>query len=426
MKYSLISCLFLLLISLTNCTEDEFLSTSYLPTDVELETFSTSNPKVPILNKVTFEGSKVTLNFTNPASPKKPEGGFELMLNGKRTAISITPRIHSTEKNLTMSFTLDNPQNYYYQIYARWNSGYLSSEKFYPGQANTPSAPSEDPSDDIGSGDSDIPGLPSLKLIKGYEFEDNIGRNVTWEKDGLIVHHLGRKDGKVVTEDGKGAYHFRITPGSYTKSDGSYRHQVIPRNLPSSYFTKGFQSKWDQEYIYEMKVKLSENYEIGTEYVALLGAKNDFNRRRNASFTLYTEGDHYLIHHEYSRKETTSIKGEGSKKFSYDANGNKLRPGIDYKESKKMGMGYAKINQDLGKWVTWTFHIKWAYNDNGFIKVYKNGKLFHTYYGPNSYKDDYAPYVLFGLYNSWWKNGQRTGSNVQETFVDHFRVYVPK
>lgn len=541
MKHSFISCLLLLLICLTNCTEDEFLSTTYLTTDLELETYSISDPKVPTLDKVITNGSKVTLEFINHAAPKKPEGGFELMLNGKRTATNITPRLHSgqkkltmsftlknpaahrfqifarwnsgyvrsnekgatengettqeleqeeettpntvtppsnpkqpvisnitfngskvilefvnfsapakpeggfelmlngkrtahdivprlhsTQKNLTMSFTLDNPQNYYYQIYARWNSGYLSSEKFYPGQANNSDGNPNEGNSDSDSNIENMPSLSSFRLLTDYSFENNIGRDVEWRRDGLKLQHQSREDGKVVSEDGRGVYHFRVTPGSYNRNDYSHRHELIPRSLPSPYFTKGFISNWNQEYVYEMKVKLSKNYKIGSEYVALFEAKNDYSGTRNASFTLYTEGDHYLIKHAYSRRETNRVAGEGGKKVYYDANGKELTPGVNYHKTKKVGAGYAKITEDMGKWVSWTFHIKWAYDDSGFIKIYKDGKLFHSYYGPNSFKDELAPYVIFGLYNSWWKNGQRTGSTEQELYVDHFRVYVPK
>nr|WKN34696.1 heparin lyase I family protein [Tunicatimonas sp. TK19036] len=398
-----------------------------------------SNVKEPQITGSSINGNKITLKFTNYAAPSKPEGGFELMVDGKRTQTDIIPRVHSTDKNMSMTFPIGEPGNHYYQIYARWNSGYIRSEKYFPNQSggggnDTPTNGDDDDDDDNDNGNSPTSGdddsnpsaLPSLKLLKGYEFEDNIGRNVSRSQDGLAVHHLGHKNGKVAKVDGVGAYHFKITPGSYRESDVTYRQELIPRDLPSPYFYQGFRPKWGQEYIYKIRLKLTDNYDIGREYLTLFGFKNDYSVYRYASFWVQTEGDHYFLRQAYATKSGVGTKGATTIYTRYDAKGNELVRGRDYDDGSKEGSGYPGIEQDREKWVTWTVHVKWAYDNSGFLRVYKNDDLFHSYNGPTSYKDAYPPYVKFGLYNAWWKEGSRTGSDSQEMYVDYLRVYVPK
>ncbi len=374
-----------------------------------------SNIKQPVIKSLTFNGKKVTINFVNFAAPRQPEGGYELMLDGKRTNTDITPRVNGSEQVLSMSFTLDKPDDHFYQIYARWQSGYIGSKRMYPGQAT---------GDDGKSSPSSSPTLSmtNMKLVKAYEFEDNIGRNVTYERDGLKHQHQGRQDGQVVSVDGVGAYRFRIDPNGST----SYRHELIPRDLPSPYFKNGWEAIWDHEYVYEVRMKFSEKYELGFGWTSFFGAKNDYTTSRLGSFTLYTEGDHYFNRQYYAKHETKDRRGENRVYTYLDADGNKLTPGVDFHKAKKMGRGYPTVADDKGKWIKWTYHIKWSYNDNGFIKIYKDGKLFYTYNGSTGFKDDQGPYIKFGLYNSSWKNDKNTGSSLQESYVDYVKVYVPK
>jgi len=393
-----------------------------------------SNAKEPVISKLSFSGSTVTLEFVNFASPSQPEGGFELMIDGKRTGTSIIPRVYSKDRNPKMVFSISNPDDRCYQVYARWNSGYIGSEEVCRegGQSSGSSSPTDDGEDDKDGGDdsgdnSNLPsGLPSLKLLRGYEFNSNIGGNVSQSRDGLKVHHLGRQDGKIVRKDGENAYHVRITPGSYSPKDYTYRLELIPRNLPSPYFNDGRVAKWDQEYIYEIRLQLGDNHEIGSDYANFMSFKNDYTVYREASHTTHIDGDHLYMRHMYATTSGAGSNAATRKHFYYSKDGKRLYPNKDFSSSKRTGSGYTSIESEKGKWVTWTYHVRWSYGSNGFFKIYKNGKLFHSYNGPNSYKDSRAPYVKFGLYNSHWKNGQRTGSTEQEVYIDYMRVYVPK
>ncbi|WPP50289.1 heparin lyase I family protein [Catalinimonas niigatensis] len=388
-----------------------------------------SNLKQPVISDVSIDGSDVVITFVNFSAPQKPEGGYELMVNGERTKENIVPRLNSSEKVLTMKFRISNPQSKYYQIYARWNSGYIRSEIFRPG-SSSPSSPSESPTpdddesdddngsgDDSGSDDNDGPStLSNMKLIKTYDFENG-------SQGGLQTHKLGRQDGQIVSVDGVKAYRFRITP---TGPKNSYRQELIPRDLPYPYFdaSNGFEANWNKEYVYEVRMKFSSNHQTGSDWTSFFGAKNDYTVSRQGAFTMRIWGDHYWSKQHYARNFTTNRNGEGSVDTHFAANGEKIRSGSDF-NNRGFGSGYTKYDTDKNRWVKWTYHIKWSYNNSGFIRVYKNGDLFYSYNGPTGCKDDQAPYIKFGLYNASWKNGDFSGSKLQEAYVDYLKVYVP-
>ena len=391
-----------------------------------------SNITEPVISKLSISGSKVTLDFVNFASPKQPEGGFELMVDGKRTGTSIIPRLYSNKKNEKMVFSISNASNRCFQVYARWNSGYKSSEEVCKegGQSGGGSSSPQDDGDsgdggdsgDDGNDESKTPsGLPALKLLRQYEFNSGFGKNVS-SSSGLRVHHLGHTRGKVVKVGGVGAYHFRITPGT----NKNYRQELVPRNLPSPYFKGGFRAKWGQEYVYQMRVRISDQYEIGSGYTGFFSMKNDYKYSREGSYTMRFEGDHIFLRHMYATRSGAGSKDAKVLPHRYSVDGKKIYPGKDYHPTKRVGSGYRSLESDKGKWVTWTFHVKWSYGSDGFFRVYRNGNLFHSYRGPNSYKDEDAPYFKFGLYNSFWKHRQNTGASLQEMHVDYVRVYVPK
>lgn len=285
------------------------------------------------------------------------------------------------------------------------------------------------------------PALPSLQLLRAYEFEDNIGRNVSIEQDGIKVHHLSREGGIVEAVDGGdrgkvGAYHFKIEHDPYTyKGSGKfYRQELQPRDLPSPYFKNGWQAKFGQEYVYQIRMKMTENYQIGKEYVSFMGGKNDYSLSRNGT-ALKTAGDHYRFDMQFDTKSGGTGSGQEDGPYAswrrkhFASDGKELVPRRDYNDASFMGSGYHKLSDDIGKWVVWTWHVKWSYGSEGFIRIYKDDQLFISYDGPNTFKDedDRAPYFKFGIYNNYWKNlKNNTGSKVQETYVDYFRVYVPE
>jgi hypothetical protein len=51
-----------------------------------------------------------------------------------------------------------------------------------------------------------------------------------------------------------------------------------------------------------------------------------------------------------------------------------------------------------GQWTDWVFNIKWNFDGNGHLRVWKNGKLAYSGKHPNCYNDKVGPYLKMGVY----------------------------
>ncbi len=61
---------------------------------------------------------------------------------------------------------------------------------------------------------------------------------------------------------------------------------------------------------------------------------------------------------------------------------------------------------ETDKWTDWAINRNWTIADDGFVKVYKNGKLLVDHRGPNWYGGNFAklPYIKMGIYKWPWLN----------------------
>lgn len=62
----------------------------------------------------------------------------------------------------------------------------------------------------------------------------------------------------------------------------------------------------------------------------------------------------------------------------------------------------AELPLALGQWITWTFHVRWATDDSGFIHAWQDGKLVVEERGPNAHHDLIGPYMKAGVYVPDW------------------------
>ena len=74
-----------------------------------------------------------------------------------------------------------------------------------------------------------------------------------------------------------------------------------------------------------------------------------------------------------------------------------------------------------GEWTDWVLHMKFTYQNDGIIEVWKNGEKVLTINGQTYYNDESGPYLKFGLYKWGWSG---TGSTVSERTIhfDDFRI----
>ena len=59
---------------------------------------------------------------------------------------------------------------------------------------------------------------------------------------------------------------------------------------------------------------------------------------------------------------------------------------------------------EKGKWTDWVVSVKWSFNDDGRIEIWKHGEKIVDRTGPNAYNDVRgAPYFKFGVYKWAWR-----------------------
>jgi Polysaccharide lyase len=54
---------------------------------------------------------------------------------------------------------------------------------------------------------------------------------------------------------------------------------------------------------------------------------------------------------------------------------------------------------DTGVWVDWVFRVRWSYEDDGYIDIWKNGTQVVKHRGPNAYNDLRGVYLKLGSYH---------------------------
>lgn len=57
-----------------------------------------------------------------------------------------------------------------------------------------------------------------------------------------------------------------------------------------------------------------------------------------------------------------------------------------------------------GKWIAWTFHVRWSPDDDGFLKVWMDGEPLVDIAGPVGHRDLIGPYMKAGVYVPGWKD----------------------
>jgi hypothetical protein len=80
--------------------------------------------------------------------------------------------------------------------------------------------------------------------------------------------------------------------------------------------------------------------------------------------------------------------------------------------------------QELNRWTDWVFNVRWTHTTDGFLKVWKDGKLVVDYKGPTSYNDQQGPFVKQGIYKGWHKMAI-DAATVRTVYHDEFRMAGP-
>lgn len=81
---------------------------------------------------------------------------------------------------------------------------------------------------------------------------------------------------------------------------------------------------------------------------------------------------------------------------------------------------------DLGKWTDFSFNVKFSWEEDGVMAVYKNGNMVMNHTGPNCFNDQVAPRIHFGLYKWNWRIPEANDTKhafEKIVYYDNIRVY---
>lgn len=74
-----------------------------------------------------------------------------------------------------------------------------------------------------------------------------------------------------------------------------------------------------------------------------------------------------------------------------------------------------------GRWTDWVYQIKWSYQSDGIVRIWKDGELVLDYRGPNTFNDQKGPFWKIGIYEWAWKFGP-TAVTRRTLYYDEIRV----
>lgn len=217
--------------------------------------------------------------------------------------------------------------------------------------------------------------LSSTKLIldEGFEQKSSLYEQNWWggsgNDRGLITDFVSR--------EGKRAARFEVV----SADDGDFRSEITTaeKNPAAKNYTIG------KEYWYGVSIMPDKNLTKSpfAEVVYQFHSTPDgvpgetWSNGLNPPVALYCDS------------ETWSIQVKGDDKPVTDKSNYLFTTSANLGEVAK------------GQWTDWVFHIKWNYDGNGFVQIWKNGKMVFNLHGPNTYNDQVGPYLKMGVY-AWY------------------------
>jgi hypothetical protein len=78
-----------------------------------------------------------------------------------------------------------------------------------------------------------------------------------------------------------------------------------------------------------------------------------------------------------------------------------------------------------GKWVRWEFDILWAWNEQGRLRITRDGREVLRQQGPTAYRDWRGPYFKIGMYKPQWTQ-KTANSSVQERRICYDNIKVSR
>lgn len=97
------------------------------------------------------------------------------------------------------------------------------------------------------------------------------------------------------------------------------------------------------------------------------------------------------------------------------------------KTSRRQCIYEAPYQDMIGKWTDFVMRVKWSWNNDGLLEIWKNGKKIASRNGPNAYNDGSGkgPYLKIGIYKPKWNTNEAGDVNRRVIFHDEIRIAGP-
>lgn len=243
---------------------------------------------------------------------------------------------------------------------------------------------------------NDPPALNTKLLVdEGFELKDSLYENNWWNRSGNNKGCITN----LMSREGKKAGRFEVV----SEEDGDFRSEIATgeNNPASKNYIIG------KEYWYGVSIMPDKNLTKSPfgEIVYQFHSTPDgvpgetWANGLNPPVALACDGEIWTI----------GVKGD-DKPITDKSN---------YLFSTTAELGSVK----KGEWTDWVFHIKWNYDGNGYVQIWKNGKMVYNLTGPNTYNDKVGPYLKMGVY-AWYlkRPGNETWTTAKEANVGK-RIY---
>ncbi|MEA5497926.1 polysaccharide lyase [Limnoraphis robusta] len=178
----------------------------------------------------------------------------------------------------------------------------------------------------------------------------------------------------------------------------NYRTDLVPTK-GSGYLYQNI----GHEYWYGFSTFIPENWkpDMQSELIAQFhGIEDEGESPRQPMLAIYIYRENYTI------------------KKRWDSSANSNNTDLDTKNSRRLWSN--KVIYDRGRWVDWVFHIKWSFNADGFVQIWKNDQKIVEDQGANCYNDKKGPYFRFGIYKWPWRIDEIQAPSVVTQRVVYF------
>jgi hypothetical protein len=197
---------------------------------------------------------------------------------------------------------------------------------------------------------------------------------------------------------------FPTRAGKYAMKTSLDRHKD---KVPYRTEVSGPRGEVGEEYWYGFSIFLPKDYVTDNiwEIVAQWHGSPDFDigeNWRNPVMALSTNGGKWTLLNRWDAKRNTFESGKR-----------------EYGGTKRYDFGAYKTEV----WTDWVIHVKWSYQDDGILEIWKGGEKVVDQKGPNTFNDAKGPYFKMGIYKGW-KDPKRPGDAVSKRVLyhDEFRM----